>query len=166
MTDSYNQENINLATAGSGGGINNVVIVPWTAFTPGGAAATYFVSLGAPTDLVGNAASDWVVTPGTPGVSSDVISSATRTGLIWFGQMCGQSGPEASPRRAFVSAFNPGPVGVTGCASGFEGNNDRADTVVFYGGLVPASGGLFFQVAWNGVTPLTLNSGQLMIVSS
>jgi len=152
-------------TVSGGGGFvsGNVVIVPWTGLSNSG--GNYFVQLGAPQDLNGDAAVDWQVIPGTPGSSSDQIVSPTRTGVAWWAQACLQCGPEANVRRAFLSAFNPGPVGVTGCASGFQGNNDRANAVIFYGGLQPTIS-LFFQLNWNGVTPLSLNSGDLMILSS
>ena len=151
MTEQYQQESINLAPDSDLGSFSNVVIVPWTGLSPGGTQSTYFVSLGTPINLAGDAASDWVVTPGTPGVSSDRIASSQRVGFSWFGQACFQSGPEAAPpKRAFLSAFyDPGAVavGVTGCASGVEGNNDRADTIVFYGGL-SVNNSLFFQISW------------------
>lgn len=81
-----------------------------------------------------------------------------------------QSGNEVNVRRAFLSAFelippNNTPVGVQGCASGFQGNNDRNETTIFYRGLNPLTE-LWFRLSWNGVTTLTLNSGQIMLLSS
>ena len=79
-----------------------------------------------------------------------------------------QCGPETQVRRAFLSAFyNAGgsPVGITGCASGFQGNNDRGEITVFEGGLDPGLE-LRHTIAWNGATPLTLNSGHIMLFSS
>lgn len=149
------------APVGGGGGGFDVVAVPWTTISNAG--STYYVELGAPVDLYGTSAANWVVTPGTPGSSSAVLSSATQTAAFWIGQGCFQCGPEPSPKRAFLSAFNPGAVGITGCATGLEGNNDRSEATVFYGNLHPASGGLYFQVSWNGVTPLTVNSGQVLL---
>lgn len=164
MTNNHLQSSINLSSAALAGGSSNIVQVQWNSFSNAG--GTYYVALNNPIDLYGNAAADWEIVPGTPGVSSDTVRSANRTASFWIAQGCFQCGPEASVRRAFLSAFNPGPIGplgVTGCASGFEGNNDRAETTVFYGGLTPDTNGLFFSIAWNGVTPLTLNSGQLVL---
>lgn len=155
---------------GGGGGNLNVVMVPWTAITVDPMnSQRYTVALAQPFDLNGNAAADWSVVPGVPGTTSDQLVSATRTGQAWWATTCLQCGNEANVRRAFFSAFEqppPGvPMGVQGCASGFQGNNDRAETTIFYGGLAPTVP-LFFQLSWNGQTTLTLNGGQVMLISS
>ena len=56
-------------------------------------------------------------------------------------------------------------MGVQGCASGLEGNNDRAETTLFFGGL-GRDVELFFSISYNGATPLTLNSGQILLEST
>lgn len=165
------QPNINLASTGGLGPSTNVVIVPWSSITVSTLSSSiYYVQLGNPQDLNGDAAKDWIVTKNTPGTISDFIRSDTRTGIAWWANTCLQSGNEVSVRRAFLSAFElipPSnvPVGVQGCASGFQGNNDRNETTIFYGGLQPSTE-LWFRLSWNGVTTLTLNSGQLMLLSS
>jgi hypothetical protein len=162
------QPNINLASFAGIGVNTNVVLVPWTGITAG-IGGLYTIELGTPFDGNGDAASDWSIIPQTPGTLSSRITSPSRTGVAWWCSSCLQSGPEPTPRRAFLSAFewrpSQFPVGITGCASGFQGNNDRAETTIFYAGLKPGVG-LSFRIAWNGVTPLTFNSGLVMILSS
>jgi len=164
MTDSYNQTDINLGPAG-GGGASNVIAVPWTSIA--GASPTgpvYFVQLGIPVDLFGNAAADWLVAPGTPGASSDALLSATRQSPMWRLDAFFQQGPSVARPRAFLSAFYDG-VGVRGGAISFIQNNWRAYGGYTWGGL--ASGiELSFTISWNGNTPLTLNSGTVVLSST
>ncbi len=147
----------------------NVVLVPWTGFSPGGTQSTYFVRLGTPINLKGNAAEDWtIVAAADPNTASDRVKSDKREGYMWWADTCVQCGPEASQRRAFLSGFYDhlaNQVGVTGCASGLINNNDREQISAAYGGMVLGTE-LFFQLAWNGNTPLTFNSGQIMLWSS
>ena len=164
MTDSYNQTNINLGAA-AGSGSMNVIAVPFTSIA--GSSPTgpvYFVQLGTPFDLYGNHASDWTVTPGTPGVSSATIQSATREAPFWNAASFLQQGPSAGIPRAFFSAFHDG-VGVTGGSVSFSGNNWRQEFSLSWGGLSSGEE-LSFRFSWNGNTPLTLNPGSNLIIFS
>ena len=153
----------------SGGSALNVMLVPWTGITldTGG---RYTVELGAPSALFGEAGfeSDWIINPGTPGTDSAQLTSASRTAMAWLCIGDFQSGPEGSVRRVFMSAFEDvgGPiVGVEGAAHGFQNNNDRGQVVLSHGGLAPGDG-LFFECNWNGVAPLTLNGGRIIVLST
>jgi len=155
MTEQYQQTDINLAVAGASGA--NIVVVPFTAMQGAGPTGpVYYMQLGTPQNLYGDRASDWSVTPGVPGVSSDTVESAKRDAYFWIAIAYLQQGPSAGRPRAFLSAFYDG-VGVRGGAQSFEGNNDRNEIVVFFGGLLSGSK-LSYSIAWNGNTPLTLNS--------
>jgi len=163
MTDSYNQTNINLG--GAGGGSTNVIAVPWAAIQGAGPTGpVYFVQLGTPIDLFGNRASDWTVTAGTPGVTSDTLQSSDRQSPQWRLDAFFQQGPSAGTPRAFLSAFYNG-VGVRGGAVSFIQNNWRAYAGFTWGGLLSGVE-LSFSVSWNGNTPLTLNSGTVILQST
>lgn len=159
-----------LADAGIGGGSMNFMAVSWNSIAQDGTTQRYTVDLDPSiVDLNGNAVQNWEVVPGSPGTESAKIRSTTRKGLFWICTTCLQSGNEVNVRRAFVSAFEDRParttVGIAGCATGFQGNNDRGETTLAYGGLLQSIP-LFFEIAWNGNTPLTLNSGQVILLSS
>lgn len=144
----------------------NVVFVPLAsmqAATPTG--PTYFIQFGTPVDFHGDAAADWIVTPGVPGVSRGQLASSGRVGMAWWANVNLQQGPSAGAPRAFFSAFYDA-VGVRGYGQSFEGNNWRDEMTLFYGGLQPGVA-LSFQVGWNGNTPLTLNPDSgLMLFSN
>lgn len=150
------------------GGASNIVDVPITGITDQGG-GNYTVSLGTPVNLLGTHASDWAVVSQGAGESDGLVSS-NRFGGAWFCQFALQCGPEVANRRAFCSAFEdragvPTPVGITGAASGMRDNNDRANAIIFYGALQPGNA-LFFTISWNGAAPLTLNSGQVLLLSA
>lgn len=161
----YNQGEINLGVAGAGS-FGNVIQVPFASMAGAGATGpVYFLQYGIPVDLFGNAAGDWIVTPGVPGVSSGTLSSATRTAGAWIGSVFLQQGPSAGIPRAFFSGFHNA-VGVTGGAHSFQGNNYRAQLSLYFGGLTPGLA-LSYRIAWNGNTPLTLNpSGAVILFST
>jgi len=165
MTDQYQQEDINLAGQSGVGGQGNVIMVPFISMAAAGPTGpNYFIQLGAPQNRFGNAASDWEITPGVPGASSGSISSATRTASYWNAQAFLQQGPSSGIPRAFFSAFYDG-VGVAGGAQSFQGNNYRSDVNLREGGLTSGAE-LSFSIAWNGNTPLTLNSGNIFLLST
>ena len=56
-------------------------------------------------------------------------------------------------------------IGIVEFAHGMRDNNDRANAIIFYGALQPGNA-LFFTISWNGAAPLTLNSGQALLLSS
>ena len=160
---------LNTGGGGSGGVLPNIVVVPWTAIEVSDlSSSAYLVRFGVPEDRNGTtAAADWRIEPGTANTPDRLVSD-TRAGLAWWSSACLQCGPETQVRRAFLSAFYAAgglPVGITGCASGFEGNNDRGEITIFEGGL-GAGVDLTHVIAWNGQTPLTLNEGQILLWST
>jgi len=165
VTEQYQQEDINLAGASGGGGAGNVVRVPFVSMAAAGPTGpVYFLQMGTPENRSGNAAGDWAVTPGTPGVSSSTLSSASRAASYWNAQVFLQQGPSAGIPRAFFSAFY-GAAGIAGGAQSFQGNNFRSDVNLREGGLLSGVN-LSFSISWNGNTPLTLNSGDIFLFST
>jgi hypothetical protein len=159
---------LNFPTIGTGGGGALNTFHFDLAFNAAGLAANYYCSIGPLADLVGNAASDWEVLPGTPGVSSDTLRpkpGSGRVSALWIASFFLQQGPSAGIPRAFLSAFKPGPIGDAGGAVSLSGNNFRANGTLISGGVTELDG-VYWQVGWNGNTPLQLIAGSRVVVVS